>query len=171
MILISPLPALKHLGIFAARSTAAARAGNPALLTLVRFECGVIEFMSGRSMRRDKPHILPYGDKAPEKHRLYLLGESGERLSLDPFLIARREDVYILNEVEGSPEYLSHATRERYKPSSAGEKQRHRLSRIFGYGVDEIHVSRLGNDLAPTVELEKAPDSRRQSRNPLEKSP
>ncbi|MBI4582712.1 MAG: serine/threonine protein kinase [Planctomycetes bacterium] len=124
-----------------------------------KIECGVVEFMSDRPMRRDKPLILPYGDKASEKHRLYLLGENGEFLSLEPFLIAYREDVYILNEAEGAPEYLSYATGERYKPSSAGERQRQLFSSIFGYGVDESRVSRLGEDLAPAIELEKAPAS------------
>ena len=62
-----------------------------------RIECGVVEYMSDRPIRREKPHIIAYGKDAPEKQALYLLAEDGGLVSLEPLLIAHDEDVYILN--------------------------------------------------------------------------
>jgi serine/threonine protein kinase/predicted Zn-dependent protease len=114
-----------------------------------RVECGVVEHMGGQPVRREKPLVLPYGKPAPRKEALYLLGEEGDMLSIDPLLVARREDVYFLNEAEGTPEYISYSTGERWRPSGIEAAQGEILGRILGYRVDENRLSRIGGDIAP----------------------
>jgi hypothetical protein len=117
-----------------------------------RIECGVVEYMSDRPIRRESPHVIPYGREAPEKPALHLLAEDGGLLSLEPLLIAHDEDVYLLNEAEGTPEYLSYSTGARHRPAGAGEAQRRLFERILGYAVDSSQLSRISEDLAPAPE-------------------
>lgn len=117
-----------------------------------RIECGVVEYMSDQPVRREEPLVIPYGTTAPEKHILYLLSEGGEFLPVDPLLIAHEEDVYILNEAEGSPEYLSYSTGKPYRPPRLGDGQRNLFQRSFRYRVDHQRLSRIGDDLARPVE-------------------
>jgi eukaryotic-like serine/threonine-protein kinase len=124
-----------------------------------RIECGVVEYMSDRPMRRKIPHTIPYGSEAPEKDRLYLLGEDGRFVPLYPLLVinneAQDEDVYFLNEVDGgSPEYLSYTTGARHRPAGATEAQAKLFERILGYRVDASMLSRIGDDLAPGAEAQ-----------------
>ncbi|MBI4601648.1 MAG: protein kinase [Planctomycetes bacterium] len=125
-----------------------------------RVECGVIEHMGLHPLRREAPHVLPYGAPAPRTQALYLLGEGGDLLCLDPLLLAHREDVYFLNEAAAPlrgaetgvslslPEYLSYSSGERHRPSGLGEAQEEVFERILGYRVDEARLSRLGDDVA-----------------------
>ncbi|MBI4601034.1 MAG: hypothetical protein HY721_03650 [Planctomycetes bacterium] len=106
-----------------------------------RIECGVIEYMSDRPIRREKPHVIARAEDAPEKHALYLLSEDDGLVSLDPLLVAHDEDVYVLNEAEGTPEYLSYSTGQRHRPSAVGEAQRKLFERILGYSVDSSRGS------------------------------
>src|SRR5262249_32324011 len=73
----------------------------------------------------------------------------GTFLSLDPLLVAWREDVYVLNEAAGSPEYLSYSTGERYRPSGIDGAQSGLFERILGYPVDPSRLSPLGAHPAP----------------------
>ncbi len=114
-----------------------------------RIECGVVEYMSDRPVRRRRPHSIPYGRQAPCKDTLYVLSEEGDLLALDPLLIPYREDVYFLNEAGGTPDYLSYATGEHHTPSNVGGAQQELFERILGYGVDETRLSRIGEDVAP----------------------
>ncbi len=117
----------------------------------VRIECSLVQYMGVHPMRREKPLSIPYGAQAPRKDVLYLLDEGGEFICLDPLLIAHQEDVYILNEAEGTPEYLSYATGERHTPSRASGKQCELFERILGYHVDVTRLSRIEADVAPPV--------------------
>jgi len=117
-----------------------------------RVECGVVEHMGLVPLKRAQPLVLQYGDAPPAEERLHLLSEGGKFIPLDPLIVAHEEDVYILNEAEGAPEYLSYATGERYRPSGLGGAQKDLFERILGYRVDESRVSRMGDDLAPTAE-------------------
>lgn len=120
-----------------------------------RVECGIVEFMGVHPLRKEKPLTLPYGAPAPNENALYLLSEDGSFLALDPLLLAQKEDVYILNEVEGTPEYLSYATGERHRPSGVGEAQQQLFERILGYRVDSTRLSHIGEDLAKPLSEEK----------------
>jgi tRNA A-37 threonylcarbamoyl transferase component Bud32 len=115
-----------------------------------RVECGVVEHMGLAPLKRPQPLALRYGDAPPREAALHLLGDEGKLITLDPLLVAHGEDVLILNEAEGSPEYLSYATGERFRPSGIGGAQKDLFERILGYRVDESRVSRMGDDVAPT---------------------
>ena len=91
-------------------------------------ECAVIEYMGNQPVRRQNPHRVRYGEPVPREKVLYLLsemdaGEGSGLLAIDPLLVAHREDVYVLNEVRGAPEYLSYSTGEHHRPSDLGGKQ------------------------------------------------
>ncbi|MBI4601929.1 MAG: serine/threonine-protein kinase [Planctomycetes bacterium] len=126
-----------------------------------RIECSVIEFMSDRPIRRDRPLVIDYGSRTPEKNVLHLLDEGGRFLKLDPLLVAHREDVYFLNEADGALEYLSYSTGERYRAPGLGESQRRLLGSILGYEVDEAQLTRIGDDLAaqPGAPEARSPDT------------
>lgn len=117
-----------------------------------RVEGEVLEHMGLVPMKREKPHVVPYGAPAPRQDALYLLSEEGALVCLDPLLVAHKEDVFILNEAGGAPEYLSYATGERLRPPDLDGAQGELFERILGYRVDAGRLSRLGDDLAPGME-------------------
>ncbi len=117
-----------------------------------RVECGINEFMGLQPVRRTRPLVLQLKDAMPVKHLLYLLADDGTFLLLDPLLVAHREDVYVLNEAQGTPEYLSYASGERHKPSGLGENQEALFERILGYRVNETRLSQIGEEVAATAE-------------------
>ncbi len=117
-----------------------------------RVECDVVEFMGQTPVRREKPLVLEYGKRAPEKDCLYLLGDDGDLLLLDPLLVTHQEDVYFLNEADGAREYLSYSSGERYRPTQLESAQGELFERILGYKVDAIRLSEIGDDLARTDE-------------------
>jgi malectin (di-glucose binding ER protein) len=100
-------------------------------------ECAVIEFMGNQPVRRQKPHRVRYGEPVPKEKLLYLLsvdmgaGESSGLLAIDPLLVAHREDVYVLNEARGVPEYISYSTGEHNRPSDLGGKQGELFEKTF----------------------------------------
>lgn len=99
-----------------------------------RVECTVVEYMGNAPLRRDSPLVLPYGNTLPRKHGLYLLGDGDQLLPVEPLLVCHEEDVYILNEAEGSPEYLSYSTGARHRPSDLAVLQAELFERILGKG-------------------------------------
>ncbi|MBI4605722.1 MAG: protein kinase [Planctomycetes bacterium] len=125
-----------------------------------RIACETNEFMGLQPIRRGQPYTLPYGAPPPTAGALHLLGLEGKLVSLEPLLVAHREDVYFLNEAAAPlrgaetgvslslPEYLSYSTGERYRPSGLGSAEKDLFERILGYRVDEARLSRLGEDLA-----------------------
>jgi serine/threonine protein kinase/Flp pilus assembly protein TadD len=87
---------------------------------------------------------------------LYLLsdmgaGESSGLLAIDPLLVGHREDVYVLNEAQGAPEYLSYSTGEHHRPSDLGGKQGELFEKILGYRVDQTRMSQMGDELASSA--------------------
>jgi serine/threonine protein kinase/Flp pilus assembly protein TadD len=129
--------------------------------------CHVVEYMGHHPIRRERPLEIPYGKTLPSKSLLYLLDEDGRFTSLHPFLVAHREDVYVLNEAKGSPEYLSYASGERHRPSDLAERQGELFERILGYRLDASRVSRMGEDVeeagdvAPETAASAAPAAER----------
>lgn len=122
-----------------------------------RIECSVIEYMGLDPVRREEPHTIAYGEAAPRKDALYLLGDGGGLTSLDPLLIAHREDVYFLNDASGSPEYLSYASGERHRPSTIERLQADLFERILEHPVDASRLSRLSGDVVPSADGGAAP--------------
>ncbi|MBI4602978.1 MAG: protein kinase [Planctomycetes bacterium] len=124
-----------------------------------RIECQVVEHMGLQPIRRETPYVVPLSgtQSAPTKGVLYLLGEDGDLTLLDPLLIAHREDVYFLNEADGSPEYLSYSTGERHRPADLPGAQGELFGRILGYDVDGAVLSRIGDDVAAPGEGGAAP--------------
>jgi Tol biopolymer transport system component len=116
-----------------------------------RVECTVIELMGNQPVRRQEPHRIPYGQAVPAENVVCLLGEDGAFVVLDPILVAHREDVYILNDAQDSPEYLSYSSGERYRPSDLGGKQGALFERILGYRVDSSRIGRICEEIAVTT--------------------
>ena len=127
--------------------------GRAQVLESSRIECSIIAYMGLNPIRSEEPLRLPYGAPVPREGILHLAGEGGAFLPLDPFLIARDEDVYFLNEASGSPEYLSYSSGERFRPPAAGEQQARLFEKILGYGVDASKLSRIGEDCRPAAEV------------------
>jgi len=125
-----------------------------------RVECQVIVYMGLHPIRREEPLTLPYGAPTPREHVLHLLGDDGSRLCIDPFLAARGDDVYVLNDAGGAPEYLSYATGERYRPPTLNDAQRELFERIFGYELAPARLSRLGDDVAAPAAPAVGPEER-----------
>jgi hypothetical protein len=115
-----------------------------------RIECEVLEHMGLQPFRRAQPLVIGLKEsQPPRKHSLYLLNPGEGLLLVDPFLIAHHDDVYFLNEADGSPEYLSYSSGDRHRPSAAGSPQEDLFQRILGYRPDSDRLSRIGEDLAP----------------------
>jgi serine/threonine protein kinase/predicted Zn-dependent protease len=112
-----------------------------------RVESSLIEFMGDQPVRRQAPHTIPYGEVVPRARSLYLLLPEGGLLLLEPLLLVHREDVYFLNDAQGSPEYLSYSTGERHRPADLTGAQGELFERILGYEVKQQRLSRLGDDL------------------------
>jgi len=130
--------------------------GRPQVIEGAHVDCPVTSFMGLQPLRASESLRLPYGSATPREESLHLLDGAGSFLPLEPFLVAHREDVYFLNEADGSIEYLSYATGERHRPSSAGDRQQDLFERILGYRVDSSGLSRMGEDCAP---VEPAPSA------------
>jgi len=120
-------------------------------------ECGLMEYMGVQPVRRREPHRIPYGETVPDRNRLYLLDPEGVLLCLDPLLVAHEEDVYILNEARGVPEYLSYSTGERCRRSQLGGREEDLFERILGRRVDEGELERIAEDV--DREIEEVPES------------
>lgn len=123
-----------------------------------RVECTVIEFVGNQPVRRQEPHRIDYGKAVPQAKLLYLLDDDGVFVALDPLLVAHKEDVYVLNEAQGSPEYLSYASGKRFRPSDLGGKQGELFERILGYKVDSSRMSQISDEVAATASEETIPE-------------
>jgi serine/threonine protein kinase/Tol biopolymer transport system component len=115
-------------------------------------ECGVVELMSDRPIRRERPHRIRYGEIVPAENALHLLDAEGKFTVLSPLLVARHDDVYFLNDARGVPEYLSYSTGDHFQPTDIGGDQRRFFERILGYEVDASHLSQMGQEIAALAE-------------------
>jgi YD repeat-containing protein len=119
-----------------------------------RVECEVLEFMGHVPLRREKPLVLSYGSSAPREEVLHLLDEAGRFVCIDPLMVSHGEDVYLLTEAEGAPEYLSYATGERHRPSGLVPAQGELFERILGYRVDATRLSKIGEEVVQAARIE-----------------
>ncbi|MGH7377764.1 MAG: serine/threonine-protein kinase, partial [Candidatus Methylomirabilales bacterium] len=113
-----------------------------------RVECTLVEHRGLQPLKREGPHLLPRGAPDPRERALYLLGEKGSLVLLHPLLIPRRGDIYVLDEVEGKPGYLSCSTGERYRPEDLGELLGELFARIPESRDGLQTQTRIGEDLA-----------------------
>ncbi|HAK96244.1 MAG TPA: hypothetical protein DCM87_14945 [Planctomycetes bacterium] len=123
--------------------------------------CTIFEYMGTQPIRRAAPLVIPYGNAVPNKHLLYLLDDHDRFVTLHPLLVAHREDVYLLNDVDGVPEYISYATGECYRPEDLPDAQGVLLGRVLGYRVDAQRLTGIAGDIAPPPAPSDAPVARR----------